>query len=109
MDKLTIKEGHLTDFTITVKDESTNTPLDLTDYDWVNFVMVDKSNTAVINTAWAFVWDKTSWTITYVFQTWDTDTVWSYKAYFSLLKSWVKKLAVPTDYFWINITEDFID
>ena len=107
MDTLTIKEWHLTDFTITIKDE-TWTPLDITGYDGIRFIMIDETNTVIIDQP-ATITDASNWIITYNFVTWDTDTKGTYKAYFSLTQAGVKKLAVPTDYFTVEITEDFID
>ena len=107
MIELKIKEGHLTDFTATVRD-SDNAVVDLTDYDAVNFVMVDLSGTVIVNGAATFV-DKANGQVTYNFAEADVADPGKYKAYFSFSTGGVKKLASPTEYFIINIMEDLID
>ena len=107
MNVLKIKEGHLTDFTATVRD-SNNDAIDLSAYDGVNFIMVNTSGTVLVNGAATFS-DKTAGQVTYNFQTADVATPGNYKAYFSFTDGGVKKLASPTDYFKIQITEDLID
>lgn len=102
------KEGHYPDFEFPVIDSKTRKPLDLVAYDWVIFVMVAKDWTVKINEPWSIV-DSPNWIIKYTFQTWETDTQWTYKAYFSLTKAGVKKISAPTKYFTVEIIEDLID
>jgi hypothetical protein len=103
---LKIKQWHLPDFTVTIRDENNN-PLNLNDYDWVEFVMVDWNWNVVVHWSWDFV-DKENWVITYRFQEWDTNIPWSFKAYFSLKKWDVRKISVPTDYFRIEIIKWYL-
>jgi len=102
------KEGHYPDFEFPVIDSKTRQPLDLSAYDWVNFIMVSKDWTVVIDSAWTIV-DAPNWVVGYTFQTGETDTQGTFKAYFSLTKAGTKKISAPTTYFVVEIIEDFID
>lgn len=106
MNNLQIKKWFLTDFTISVKD-TTWSPLDLSAYDWIDFIMVSSAGTIKTNSPWTFV-DKPNWKITYNFVSNDVNTVGTFSAYFSLKKAWVKKLSVPTTDFQIEIVKDFL-
>lgn len=108
MNWLKIKKWYQTDFVVTVKNEDTWEIIDLSEYDWVDFVMVDSAWLIVVNWAGSFITPKTNWQIKYDFLAWDVDTIWNFKAYFWLKKSWVKKLAVPTTFFPIEIVSDLL-
>ena len=101
-----IKEWHTPTISVTITNNDWS-PMDLTDYDAVDFVMVNSENTAVINTAWEFSWDKTEWIVKYAFQTWETNNIWDYVAYFTLKLAWAKIFAAPVDNFEIKILESF--
>jgi hypothetical protein len=103
---LKIKEGHLTDFTATIKDGDGDA-LDLSEYDSVDFIMVDQNETVITNSPATFT-DKTNGEVTYNFTADDVSNSGQFKAYFSLKTGGIKKLASPTDYFIINITRDYL-
>ena len=105
--KLVIKQGFLTDFVATVRD-SDGDVVDLSAYDSVKFIMVDRTTEAIkINSAGSFI-NKTEGTVTYSFVAVDVDTVGFYKAYFAFYTGADKKLSSPPTYFEIQIVEDYL-
>ena len=104
---LTIKEGFITDFTVTIRDRLKQ-PLDLTIYDQIKFIMVDEDNNIIIDSDATFV-DKPNGQITYNFVAADVANQGRYRGYFALMIAGQKKLPAPKNYFTIEITENFID
>ncbi len=101
------KENFLWDITIAVT-EGWNA-VDLTEYDWVDFVMTnEKTNINKVNDTAEFVLPKTSWILKYKLKSEDVDTVWKFKAYFALLSWWEKKIAVPVEYFQVIVTDSLL-
>lgn len=103
---ITIKQGFAEDVIATVTDESW-VAVDLTPYNWLQFIMVDESNVQVINDTGTFV-DKPTGKIKYSMNTTQTANVWRFKAYFKLMISGVPKKSAPKDYFLIEISEDLL-
>lgn len=102
---LQIKQGYQTDFSVTLKDSKKNV-LDLSVFDGIRFYMIDCEDNIIIDSVATFV-DKANGQVKYDFQAVDVATAGRYKAYFGLTISGIKKLAAPTHYFDIDITQDY--
>ena len=85
-----------------------NLAADLTDYDWVDFVMVSDDWTIQINNVLAEFWDKTKWEVFFSPSATDFNTIWKYNAYFVIKQGTVKRLTAPEKYIEIDIIDDLI-
>ena len=107
--RLTIKKGFITGFTATIKNSETSEVVDLTPYDSVYFVMKQTGCEGVkVNAVANFVGEKTTGQVTYDFKAVDVDTAGTYKSYFYLLVSGVKKLSSPVRHFDVEIVDDLL-
>jgi len=109
MQTITMKEWCTNPFSIQVVSDKWQV-IDLTAYDWVDFIMVEKeTKTVAINSAWSFIWDKTDWYVWFTFTEAQSWTPWTYIAYFILKTGTTKVFGAPAENFKIVITEDYID
>jgi len=105
--KLINKKGFQLSFTAVIKDKLGNF-VDLTAYDGVKFIMSYTNNGENKVNATALFINKANGKVGYTFTATDVNTVGSFRGYFALSSSGVKKLASPTRYFDIEITDDLL-
>jgi hypothetical protein len=108
MSDLNIKKGFLVDFTATIKDKSGGA-VNLTPFDFVDFIMVNaKTDSVKVNAAAIFV-NKTLGQVKYEFQESDVNTVGEFKGYFAFKNAASeKKLPAPSTNFTISINNDYL-
>lgn len=104
MTTIDIKKWEIRSITAIVKDQD-GSPVDLTIYDNVQFIMKYADWTEKVNAPWVFGADKTTGEVRYNFTAADVDDAKTFDAHFMLQISGVNKLAAPTLCFCININD----